>query len=731
MTAMQKSDEIISPSTETEEISGTIDNIVYHSDDTAYTVFHAKITGKKDKSTVVGSCPVIWAGETFTAKGKWINHKQHGIQFQADSIISIPPASAKGIEKFLASGMIKGIRKGMAARLVKHFGTDALRIIEKESQRLEEVDGIGEGRRKMIKDSWNEQKAVRDIMIFLQGHNIGTAQALRIFRQYGSDAVAMIRSDPYRLCREVWGIGFKTADKVALSLGVPPHSELRAQAGIVYALTTMAEEGHCFCEEYELVEFTATLLDIPQEIIKLALEHDIQQKSIVRVKEKVYLAELHAAESGVAFDLARLTKHTRNFPDIIIDKAIPWAEEKMKIGFAPMQAEALKMALQEKVSIITGGPGVGKTTIIKALVDVFKTRKLKVLLAAPTGRASKRMEEATHHDASTIHRLLKYKPHETDFEFHNDNKLEGDIFIVDEVSMVDISLMHSLTCALPDKACLILVGDIDQLPSVGPGNVLRDIIESGMIRATRLETIFRQASSSLIVQNAHRVNHGEFFDAPEENTDDLKDFYFFEAKEPEDVIKRMIDLLRHIPDKFGFDPMTDIQILTPMRKNQLGADNLNILLQDRLNPSGTFMTRFGRKYKVGDRIMQMRNNYDKEVYNGDIGLIMDIDEEAQIISIDYEGRIVAYDFAEIDELIHAYACSIHKSQGSEYPCVIILLSTQHFKLLQRNLLYTAITRGKKLVCIVGSRKAIYLAIRNNEIRQRRTSLKDMIITSCS
>ncbi|MBT3295206.1 MAG: ATP-dependent RecD-like DNA helicase [Verrucomicrobia bacterium] len=708
-----------------EVLTGTVENIVYRAEETGYTVCGLRVSGRKDAVTVVGTCAAIWAGETLRTEGTWTRHPKHGYQFQAASMICVAPTSAHGIERYLASGMVKGIGKVMAQRLVAAFGDDTLRIIDKESERLREVDGIGPKRRGLIKDSWIEQHAVRDIMIFLQSHGMGTAQAARIYRQYGSQAVAIISENPYQLCRDVWGVGFKTADGVAKSIGVPPQSKLRARAGLVYTMETLASEGHCFCLDAELILQAQDLLDIPAEILSEALASELERSELVRDDNRIYLASLYHAETGVAERLITLSRSERSFRPIVVEKAVAWAGQRMKLEFAPMQVQALQTALAEKVSVITGGPGVGKTTIIRALVDVYRARGLTIALAAPTGRAAKRMEEATHHAASTLHRLLKFNPAVHGFEHDRANPLAIDVVILDECSMIDIALMQSFLNALPDPCCLVLVGDIDQLPSVGPGNVLRDIIDSEVIAYRRLDHIFRQDKGGAIVRNAHHVNHGEALETGERA--ESSDFFFISAEHPEDVIDKMLQLItRRIPAKFGFNPIHDIQVLTPMRRNQLGAENLNGLLQQALNPTGAELQRFGRAYRDGDRVMQIRNNYDKEVFNGDIGLVHQINSAEQELTVDFDGRRVTYAVNELDELVLAYACSIHKSQGSEYPAVIILMTTQHFKLLQRNLLYTAITRGRKLVCLVGQQKAIGMAIRNNEIRLRRTALRQRL-----
>jgi len=697
---------------------------VFRSEATGYTVCRVKAKGAADPVVVVGTCAAIWVGETLRAEGEWVRHPQHGSQFQASRITCIVPTSAKGVERYLASGMIRGIGEVMARRLVARFGADTLKVIEKESARLEEVDGIGPKRRQRIKDSWIEQKAVRDIMIFLQSHGVGTAQSARIYRHLGSDSIAVISENPYRLC-DIWGIGFKSADRVAASIGIARDSEARARAGLAYTLETMTDEGHCFCPKPELILRAQELLDIPAERLMDALAGEVRACRLADDGDRIYLPRLLAAETTAAQRLRQLMAAKPRFEPIVVEKALPWAAKRMGIEFAPAQGDALRMALSEKASIITGGPGVGKTTIIRAITDIFGVRRLMIRLAAPTGRAAKRMEEATGLQAQTLHRLLGYEPGGGRFVHGADKRMEGDVFIVDEVSMVDLPLMAAFLEALPDGAHLVLVGDKDQLPSVGPGNVLRDLLESGVVPATRLDTVFRQADRSWIVHNAHRVNQGMSLELP--GADEETDFYFIEAEDAERALRAVLDLaVDRIPAKFGFDPVRDVQVLTPMRRNQLGADNLNVLLQERLNPSGKQLIRYGRVFRVGDRVMQVRNNYDKDVFNGDIGRIESADEVDQELVVNFEGKRVTYDLSDLDELVLAYSCSIHKSQGSEYPAAVILMTTQHYKLLQRNLLYTAITRGRRLVCIVGSSKAVWMAIRNDEIRMRRTWLRERL-----
>jgi exodeoxyribonuclease V alpha subunit len=709
-------------------VTGTVESIVYRNEDNGYTVCTiktpARIRGRFDLVTVVGNCAAIWEGEELQAEGEWVMHKAHGQQFHAKTITCITPTSTEGLRRYLASGMIKGIGPTFAKRIVDKFGEKTLDIIDRESGRLCEVEGIGEHRRRMIKESWTEQRDVREIMIFLQSHGIGTAKASRIYRQYGADSIAIVKRNPYRLCEDVWGIGFKSADAIALSVGIPHDSELRACAGLIHTLRTEAEDGgHCFTPEPDLLLHAQAMLDISVEILTKALEQEYEKGTLIREQGRIHLRDIYRAETRVAEKLLRLLDTPQTFPPIQTENALAWAEAKMRIELAPRQREALCNALRSKVSIITGGPGVGKTTIIRALTDIFKARKLDVRLAAPTGRAAKRMSETTEHEAQTIHRLLKFNPNQACFEFNADNPMEGDCFILDETSMIDIRLMDQFLQAMPDTVTLILVGDTDQLPSVGPGNVLRDLIASGVIPYCRLDTIFRQDTSGLIVRNAHHVNHGEPF---ETRTGD-SDFYFVETGEPNKIIARTLELItQRIPRKFGLDPLADVQILTPMRKNLLGTENLNNVLQTALNPHGPTLTRGGSSFRRGDRVMQLRNNYDKEVFNGDIGFIKEIDEEDRALIVLFDGRPVRYAQNELDELVLAYACSIHKSQGSEYPAVIVLIHTQHYKLLQRNLLYTAITRGKRLVIVIGSSRAVGIAIRSNQVRERRTTLKERL-----
>jgi len=711
-----------------DSVTGTVESIVFRNDESGYTVCTIKTPAKRGMReeflTIVGSCATIWEGEELHAEGSWIRHPSHGRQFQADSITCIAPTSTEGIRRYLACGMIRGIGPKYAKRIVDKFGEETLRIIDKESARLEEVEGIGRGRREQIKASWNEQSGIREIMIFLQSYGIGTAKSSRIFRQYGCDAIAIVKRNPYRLCEDVWGIGFKTADKIALNVGIPHDSELRARAGLIYTIQSEADEsGHCYTFDADLLLHAQELLDISVERLGDALNAEIERGTLVREANRIYQRDIFYAEKKSAEKLSQLLNSNASFPPIDTGKAIAWAESKIGITLAASQLQALTNALKKKVSIITGGPGVGKTTIIRALTEIFKARKLNIYLAAPTGRAAKRMTEATHTDALTLHRLLKYNPNSHAFDHNQENPIPGDCFILDEASMIDIKLISSFLQALPAHATLIMVGDIDQLPSIGPGNVLRDLISSGAIPYCRLETIYRQDNSGQIVRNAHRINSGEDFLPQQADSD----FYFIETAEPQSVIERVVEMMtRRIPTKFGFDPLTDVQILSPMRRNLLGTENLNDVIQAALNPTGPALQRGCTHYRRNDRVMQMRNNYDKAVFNGDIGFIKEVDEKNQSLVALFDGRPVGYEKNELDELVLAYATSIHKSQGSEYPAVVILLHTQHYKLLQRNLLYTAVTRGKQLVVVIGSSRAVRIAIKSNQVRERRTTLRDRL-----
>jgi exodeoxyribonuclease V alpha subunit len=710
-----------------EELAGTVERVVFHSDETGYTVCVLRVPGGGEK-TVVGTCAAIWAGQELKATGRWTRHKEHGLQFTASRLVCVEPYTAAGIRRYLASGLIKGIGKVLADRLVDKFGDDTLRVIEKESARLRQVGGIGAKRRDQIRQAWRDQKTVQDIMLFLHSNGVSASQAARIHRQYGDDAIALVRANPYRLAEDIWGIGFKTADKIGAALGIPADSLVRAQAGLVHTLQSVSDEGHCFCPRPELLDLAGQLLGIPVERLAEALALEKAAGRVIEEEDRVYHAPLYYAEVGIAARLRDLMREPVPPVSDNPDKALAWAAGRMNLAFDPRQAEALRLALDRKVAIITGGPGVGKTTIIRALVDIASAKRLAVVLAAPTGRAAKRLEEATGRPARTLHRLLKFRPGAEPALKTEEPRVEGDFFILDEVSMMDAVLMNAFLRSVGPRARVVLVGDADQLPSVGPGNVLRDLLDSGAVPAVALTTIFRQADRSWIVHNAHRVNQGQFLELPAASAP--SDFYFIECSEPAEVVRRLVALVaERIPRRFGLDPRRDIQVLTPMRRFELGADNLNAALQEALNPGAESVSRYGRVFRRGDRVMQLRNNYDKDVFNGDIGFVADLDPEDQTLAVDFDGRRVAYEWSELDELTPAYACSIHKSQGSEHPAVVIVMTTQHYRLLQRNLLYTAITRGRHLVCLIGSSKAVAIAIRNHQALRRRTTLRERLVAS--
>ncbi len=718
-------------------IHGFLEKISYHNEENDFVVAKLREKEKKELTTIIGNLSGINPGESLILTGKWVHNKRFGEQFQVETFEVTIPATLLGIQKYLASGLIKGIGPIMAERIVEKFGLHTLEVIEKKPERLSEVEGIGPKRISMIKKTWEEQKEIKEIMIFLQGHGVSAAYSAKIYKQYGNQSIEIVRENPYRLARDLYGTGFITADKIAQNLGIDRNSLIRAKAGLLYVLNQLTEEGHVYYPENQLIHKAREILHVDEDIIfqavgelskekELFLE-DLDPEGHIRA---VFLAPFHVAETGVAQRLMNLKESPSNIRPIHPEKAIEWVEQKLNIELAGKQKEAVLLAATSKVLIITGGPGTGKTTIITAILRIFQQLKLRVLLAAPTGRAAKRMTEATGCEAKTLHRLLEYSPHRGGFKKDENNPLEGDVVIIDEASMVDTLLMHHLLKAIPSHAHLILVGDVDQLPSVGPGNVLKDIIRSGRFTVVTLAEIFRQAQESLIVVNAHKVNEGQFPILKETGKPEMTDFQFIEEEDPEKILQNILDLCsERIPGQFKFHPLREIQVLTPMHKGIIGVANLNIELQKRLNPGQSGISHGTSNFRLGDKVMQTINNYDKDVFNGDIGWISKIDPEQREVAIDFDGRQVLYDYSDLDEVVLAYAVSVHKSQGSEYPVVLLPVTTQHYLLLQRNLIYTGITRAKKLVVLIGTKKALAIAIRNNKPQRRYTLLSERLAAS--
>ena len=713
-----------------EVLAGLVERVTFHSAETGFCVLRVKARGHRDLVTTIGHAAMISAGEWVTASGEWTNDHTHGLQFRARFLKASTPSSIEGIEKYLGSGMIRGIGATYAKRMVKLFGKDVFDIIEAAPERLREVEGIGPMRAAKITSAWADQKVIRAIMVFLHEHGVGTARAVRIFKTYGTDSIQVMSENPYHLARDIRGIGFRTADLIAEKLGIAKTAMIRVRAGISYALTEAMGNGHCGLPKAELIPLAIKLLEVPDSLIETAIGLEMAEATVTAdtVAETVciFLTGLYHAEQGIAVRLRRLIAGPLPWPEIDADKALPWIESKTGITLAASQAEAIRLALRSKALVITGGPGVGKTTIVNSILRILSAKAVKLLLCAPTGRAAKRMTEATGMEAKTIHRLLEFDPKAFGFKRGEENPLDCDLLIIDESSMVDVLLMQSLLKAVPDHAAILIVGDIDQLPSVGPGQVLADIIGSGAVPVVRLTEVFRQAAQSRIITNAHRINQGQIPDLakPEGETD----FYFVAADEPEQAVERIITLVKsRIPRRFGLDPIRDIQVLCPMNRGGVGARSLNVALQAALNPSGdNKIERFGSTFAPGDKVMQIENDYDKEVYNGDIGYVESLDLAEGELTVSFDGRLVTYMFGELDTPVPAYAATIHKSQGSEYSAVVIPVMTQHFTMLQRNLLYTGVTRGKKLVVLVGQKKAVAIAVKNVSGRRRWSKLDEWL-----
>lgn len=718
-------------------LTGQIEHITFTNEENGFTIARVRVDDRRDLITVVGNLLSPTPGEILDMEGEWDTHPKFGEQFKVVQFKTRVPATVLGIRKYLGSGLIKGLGPVMADRIVDKFGKKTLEIIENDIERLVEVEGVGKKRIAMITAGWDAQREIRDVMLFLQTYGVGSGYATKIFKKYGSRSVAILKENPYRLASEIFGIGFLTADSIADKLGFPRNSSLRAEAGVLYVLQQFAGDGHVYYPYDLLVQKCMQTLSVDRDPILDAIARLIDERKIIADDlshysegqlengKAVYLAKYHLCETGVATRLKGLLSVPACLPAIDAASAVDWVQQRLTIKLADNQVAAVRCAVESKVMVITGGPGTGKTTIVNAILKIFTKRKARILLAAPTGRAAKRMGEASGHDARTIHRLLEYSLQKGGFQRDENKPLDCQALIVDEASMIDTILMYHLLKAVPLNATLILVGDVNQLPSVGAGNVLNDMIACGSIAVVTLNEIFRQARTSRIIVNAHKINDGlvPHIDAAN-GYDPRNDFYFIEQEDPQKVLDIILELNQsRIPRRFGFDPVDDIQVLTPMYKGLVGAANLNARLQAALNPGDGGIQRGERTYRVNDKVMQVRNNYDKEVFNGDIGRITGLEPENRKVVVTFEGRAVDYDFSDLDEIVPAYAVSIHKSQGSEYPAVIIPVVTQHFIMLQRNLIYTAVTRGRSLVVLVGSRKALTIGVKNNKTVQRHTNLK--------
>ena len=710
----------------TEDLQGVVERVTFHSADTGFCVLQVKVRGRRELATVVGSAAAVNPGEQVDCRGGWVNNSTYGLQFRADTLTAIPPTTLEGVERYLGSGLIKGIGPHFAHQLVEAFGANVFDVIERTPERLRMLEGIGAKRQARVTEAWREQKAIREIMVFLHSHGIGNARAARIHRVYGDQAIVRIRENPYRLALDINGIGFVTADAIARKLGIPSDSLIRIRAALRHILWECSTEGHCAAEKRQLVERTVALLEVPPAAVEEAIALEVAAENLmaesVGGEPGLFLAPLQRAEAGVAGCLRRLLTGPPPWGAVDADRAIPWVEALTGLSLSMSQRDAVAAVLHGKVTVLTGGPGVGKTTIVNSILKIVEGRGGKVLLCAPTGRAAKRLSESAQAEARTIHRLLEFDPRHGGFRKDEADPLEVDLLIVDEVSMVDVLLMNQLLKAVPSHAAVLLVGDVDQLPSVGPGAVLQDIIESGRVATVRLTEIFRQAASSSIVINAHRINAGEFIET--RDGAGLQDFYFIPAESPEEIHDKLLQVVtERIPRRFSLSPIRDIQVLTPMNRGSLGTHSLNVELQKHLNAGAEpRVSRYGWTYAPRDKIIQTVNDYDKDVFNGDIGQVSRVDLDEGQLHVTFDERTVLYEFGELDEISLAYATSVHKSQGSEYPAVVIPLAMQHYLLLQRNLLYTAVTRGKRLVVIIGQPRALAMAVNNVRSTRRLTNL---------
>lgn len=709
-----------------ELLSGTVERVTFHNPETGFAVLRVQVRGHRDLVTVVGHIATIAPGELVQASGEWHRDRTHGLQFKTAYLHAAAPTTPEGIERYLGSGLIRGIGPHFARRLVEAFGADVLDVIEQSPARLRDVPGIGPLRAARIAEAWKSQRVVRDIMVFLHSHGVGTSRAVRIYKTYGADAIALISENPYRLARDIRGVGFVTADRLGRRLGIVKDAMIRVRAGIGYALARALDDGQCGLPRDELIAGAAALLEVSEAQVAEALRLEVAGGDVVvdevDGRAVVFLAGLHAAERGIAARLLALAAGRPPWPPIDAERAIPWVETKLGVTLAAAQRDALRQAISRKVLVVTGGPGVGKTTLVRAILRVLTAKGVRALLAAPTGRAAKRLGESTGVEAKTIHRLLEVDPRTGGFRRDEHRPLAGDLVVVDETSMVDVPLMYALLRAVPPGGALLLVGDVDQLPSVGPGQVLADIIASGAVPVVRLTEVFRQAAESQIVVAAHAINQGEM----PRPAGTRGDFHIVDEEEPDAVRARIVQLVTDgIPRRTGLDARRDIQVLCPMNRGSLGARALNLDLQQVLNPpAGPTLERFGWTFAAGDKVMQTENDYDRDVYNGDLGFVTRVDPELGEVVVDFDGHLVTYQTGDLDELALAYATTIHKAQGSEYPAVVVPLTTQHYPMLRRNLLYTAVTRGRRLVVLVGQRRALALAVRDRQARRRWTKLRE-------
>jgi exodeoxyribonuclease V alpha subunit len=712
-----------------ESIDGTVTRVIFASDESGWCAIRLR---SEERGDIAATGPLLGVreGDELRLTGRWTDHPRFGEQFEAESYVLVAPSTLEGIRRFLSTGRIKGIGPTMAERIVGTFGLETLDIIDNEAERLLEIHGIGPATLSKVKASWDKHRGIQQIMIFLTGHGIAPGVAVKAYGKYGAAAVDVVRENPYRLAEEVFGVGFRTADRIAQRIGIPADAPQRLQAGLLFALTEASVAGHVYLPKTKLIEDAAALLDVETALLDPALSGLVQRELVVPVQRSddepaVYGRRLEAAEATVAADLLELLRDRSAKVEIDVDRAVAWYQQRTEIKLAKWQKQALSTALTGRVLVVTGGPGTGKTTLIRGLTKILGAKEQQVLLAAPTGRAAKRLAQATGNDARTIHRLLEFNPRSWTFTRDREHPLEADMVVVDEVSMLDIELAAHLLEAIPPGCRLVLVGDADQLPSVGPGNVLRDLIASDVVPVVRLDHIFRQAEQSRIVVNAHRINSGRMPFSDRDNPD--ADFFFVARDDPVEAAELAVDFAsRRIPGHFHLDPVDDIQVLSPMHRGELGVRRLNERLQASLNPAGQELSVGARRFRIGDKVMQIRNNYDLEIFNGDIGRIEYFDEEADEMVVRFDGRAVPIPLDDLEDLIPAYACTIHKSQGSEYPAVVIVLHHQHHIMLQRNLLYTAVTRGRKLVVIVGSRRALGRAVNNATQRARFTLLADRL-----